>query len=53
MSVRARNGNHAIEPSRPGYEFAPPRDQAPLDLLRRPTARAAGKGSAPGNPPPG
>ena len=41
------------EPSRPGYEFAPPRDQAPLDLLRRPTARAAGKGSAPGNPPPG
>ena len=27
------------EPSRPGYEFAPPRDQAPLDLTRRPMAR--------------
>ena len=26
------------EPSRPGYEFAPPRDQAILDLARRPKA---------------
>ena len=23
------------EPSRPGHEFAPPRDRAPLDLSRR------------------
>ena len=26
------------EPSRPGYEFSPPRDQAALDLSRRQTA---------------
>ena len=26
------------EPSRPGHEFAPPRDQAGLDLSRRPRA---------------
>lgn len=32
------------EPSRPGYEFAPPRDQAALDLTDRPMARATRNG---------
>ena len=27
-----------VEPSRPGFELAPPRDAAPLDLSRRPVA---------------
>ena len=27
-----------VEPSRPGFELAPPRDAAPLDLTRRPLA---------------
>ena len=27
-----------VEPSRPGFEFAPPRDSAALDLSLRPTA---------------
>ncbi len=40
------------EPSRPGYELAPPRDRAPLDLSRRPAARGP-EGSEPGEPPAG
>ena len=32
------------EPSRPGYEFAPPRDQTALDLTDRPMARARRNG---------